>query len=90
MAFMISRETENVHSSKDVEDAFKALTEGADKDFVTEQELYQVREWENSSLSNIRPKLELTLIMGSQCSDGRSWRFSGCTPTGSVLRVGFE
>ncbi|CAB4018517.1 spectrin alpha chain, non-erythrocytic 1-like [Paramuricea clavata] len=41
MAFMISRETENVHSSKDVEDAFKALTEGADKDFVTEQELYQ-------------------------------------------------
>ena len=42
MAFMISRETENVHSSKDVEDAFKALTDGADKDFVTEQELYQV------------------------------------------------
>ena len=42
MAFMISRETENVHSSKDVEDAFRALTEGADKDFVTEQELYQV------------------------------------------------
>jgi hypothetical protein len=39
---MISRETENVHSSKDVEDAFKALTEGADKDVVTEQELYQV------------------------------------------------
>lgn len=42
MSFMISRETENVHSSKDVEDAFRALTEGADKDFVTEQELYQV------------------------------------------------
>lgn len=42
MSFMISRETENVHSSKDVENAFKALTEGADKDFVTEQELYQV------------------------------------------------
>ena len=42
MSFMISRETENVHSSKDVEDAFKALTDGADKEFVTEQELYQV------------------------------------------------
>lgn len=43
MSFMISHETENVHSSKDVEDAFRALTDGADKDFVTEQELYQVR-----------------------------------------------
>ena len=42
MNFMISRETENVHSSKDVEDAFRALTEGSDKEYVTEQELYQV------------------------------------------------
>ena len=43
MNFMISRETENVHSSKAVEDAFRALTDGGTKDYVTQQELYQVQ-----------------------------------------------
>ena len=42
IAFMISRETENVHSAKEVEDAFRAITEGGAKPFVTEEELYQV------------------------------------------------
>lgn len=42
IAFMISRETENVHSAKEVVDAFKAITEGGAKPFVTEEELYQV------------------------------------------------
>ena len=42
IAFMISRETENVHSAKEVVDAFKAITEGGSKPFVTEDELYQV------------------------------------------------
>ncbi|XP_023929927.1 spectrin alpha chain-like isoform X4 [Lingula anatina] len=40
MAFMISRETENVQSSKDVEEAFRALTSG-DKPYITASELYQ-------------------------------------------------
>ena len=42
MAFMISRETENVQSAKDVEDAFKALTSG-EKPYITAQEMYAVR-----------------------------------------------
>jgi spectrin alpha len=42
MGFMISRETENVQSSQEVEAAFRALTSG-DKPYITSQELYQVR-----------------------------------------------
>lgn len=38
---MISRETENVQSSSEVVEAFKALTSG-DKPFITAQELYAV------------------------------------------------
>lgn len=41
MAFMISRETENVQSSQDVEAAFRALT-SAEKQYITAQELYAV------------------------------------------------
>lgn len=41
MAFMISRETENVQSSSEVEQAFRALTSG-EKPFITSQELYAV------------------------------------------------
>ncbi|KAK3088368.1 hypothetical protein FSP39_018301 [Pinctada imbricata] len=39
MAFMISRETENVQSSSDVEQAFRALTSG-EKPYITATELY--------------------------------------------------
>ena len=42
MSFMISRETENVGSSEEVINAFKALTEGGKRPYVTEAELYQV------------------------------------------------
>jgi len=42
MSFMISRETENVGSSQEVINAFKALTEGGKRPYVTEAELYQV------------------------------------------------
>lgn len=41
MSFMISRETENVGSSQEVINAFKALTEGGKRPYVTEAELYQ-------------------------------------------------
>lgn len=41
MAFMISRETENVHSSEDIENAFRAITSG-DRLYVTADELYAV------------------------------------------------
>ena len=40
---MISRETENVDSAQEVEEAFRAITEGRDKPYVTEAQLLQVR-----------------------------------------------
>jgi spectrin alpha len=40
MGFMIGRETENVQSRKDVEDAFRALTKGSDRPYITKDELY--------------------------------------------------
>lgn len=52
MAFMISRETENVQSSSDVEQAFRALTSG-DKPYITAQELYAVRTSRSVMDSNI-------------------------------------
>lgn len=42
MAFMISRETENVQSSEEIESAFRALSSEG-KPYVTQEELYQVR-----------------------------------------------
>lgn len=41
MAFMISRETENVKSSKEIESTFRALSSEG-KPYVTKEELYQV------------------------------------------------
>ena len=41
MGFMISRQTENVQSSEEVESAFRALSSEG-KPFVTKDELYQV------------------------------------------------
>lgn len=41
MAFMISRETENVHSSEEIENAFRAITSG-ERPYVTADELYAV------------------------------------------------
>lgn len=39
---MISRETENVKSSEEIESAFRALSSEG-KPYVTKEELYQVR-----------------------------------------------
>ena len=41
MAFMISKETENVQSSEEIENAFRAIT-AADRPYVTSEELYAV------------------------------------------------
>jgi len=40
MAFMISKETENVHSSEEIENAFRAIASG-DRPYVLREELYQ-------------------------------------------------
>ena len=39
MAFMISKETENVQSSEEIENAFRAIT-AQERDYVTQEELY--------------------------------------------------
>lgn len=41
MAFMISKETENVHSSEEIQNAFQAIAAG-DRPYVLRDELYQV------------------------------------------------
>lgn len=41
MAFMISKETENVQSSEEIENAFRAITNG-ERPYVTKEELYAV------------------------------------------------
>jgi spectrin alpha len=40
MAFLISRETENVQSSEDIEQAFKAITLNGERPYVTTDELF--------------------------------------------------
>lgn len=42
MAFMISRETENIQSISDIVQAFKALTHDAEKPYITSAEIYSV------------------------------------------------
>lgn len=49
MAFMISRETENVKSSEEIESAFRALS-AENKPYVTKEELYQVQNNKPKSL----------------------------------------
>lgn len=39
---MISKETENVQSSEEIENAFRAITSGAERQYVTKEELYAV------------------------------------------------
>ena len=54
MAFMISRETDNVQSARDVEAAFRALT-SSERPYITSQELYAVRQ-------NLKPYLLLAFL----------------------------
>lgn len=63
MAFMISRETENVRSAKEVEDAFRAITDGGKQPFVTEEELYQVDALVYNTNYNIFLKYMLVFIL---------------------------
>lgn len=61
MAFMISKETENVESCEEIENAFRAIT-AADRPYVTKEELYAVwillflpsEHFQNRSLRNLR------------------------------------
>ncbi|KAG9477643.1 hypothetical protein GDO78_012912 [Eleutherodactylus coqui] len=59
MAFMISRETENVKSSEEIESAFRALST-EQKAYVTKEELYQnlTREQADYCISHMKPYMD--------------------------------
>uniref|UniRef100_A0A8C0VTJ9 Spectrin alpha chain, non-erythrocytic 1 n=1 Tax=Cyanistes caeruleus TaxID=156563 RepID=A0A8C0VTJ9_CYACU len=59
MAFMISRETENVKSSEEIESAFRALSSEG-KPYVTKEELYQnlTREQADYCISHMKPYMD--------------------------------
>jgi spectrin alpha len=59
MAFMISRETENVQSATDVEAAFRALTSG-DKPYITSTELFAnlTRDQANYCITRMKPYID--------------------------------
>uniref|UniRef100_M3XK81 Spectrin alpha chain, non-erythrocytic 1 n=2 Tax=Latimeria chalumnae TaxID=7897 RepID=M3XK81_LATCH len=59
MAFMISRETENVKSSEEIESAFRALSSEG-KPYVTKEELYQnlTKEQADYCISHMKPYVD--------------------------------
>jgi spectrin alpha len=56
MAFMISKETENVQSSEEIENAFRAITSG-ERGYVTREELYAnlTKEMADYCVSRMKP-----------------------------------
>ncbi|XP_044259626.1 spectrin alpha chain isoform X4 [Tribolium madens] len=59
MAFMISKETENVQSSEEIEKAFRAITAG-DRPYVTQEELYAnlTKEMADYCVARMKPYVE--------------------------------
>lgn len=64
MAFMISKETENVQSSEEIENAFRAITAG-DRPYVTKEELYAVSKLvcPMMYLTKLKQKISVTAII---------------------------
>ncbi|XP_028029643.1 spectrin alpha chain isoform X2 [Bombyx mandarina] len=60
MAFMISKETENVHSSEEIENAFRAITAHQDRPYVTKEELYAnlTKEMADYCVARMKPYVE--------------------------------
>ncbi|XP_038209252.1 spectrin alpha chain isoform X2 [Zerene cesonia] len=60
MAFMISKETENVHSSEEIENAFRAITAHQDRAYVTKEELYAnlTKEMADYCVARMKPYVE--------------------------------
>ncbi|KAJ8734488.1 hypothetical protein PYW08_013738 [Mythimna loreyi] len=60
MAFMISKETENVHSSEEIENAFRAITAHQDRAYVTKDELYAnlTKEMADYCVARMKPFVE--------------------------------
>merc|ERR1711976_612812 len=58
MAFMISKETENVQSSEEIENAFRAITQ--EREYVTREELYHnlTREMADDCIKKRKPYVD--------------------------------
>lgn len=63
MAFMISKETENVQSSQEIENAFRAIT-AADRPYVTKEELYAVSIFRIFHICDDSPSCVMLLTFG--------------------------
>jgi len=59
MAYMISKETENVQSTEEIENAFRAIT-AQDRDFVTKEELYSnlTKEMADYCIARMKPYVD--------------------------------
>ena len=59
MAFMISKETENVQSSEEIENAFRAIT-NQERDYVTQEELHSnlSKEMADYCISRMKPYVD--------------------------------
>jgi Ca2+ insensitive EF hand len=73
MAFMISKETENVQSSEEIENAFRAITAG-DRPYVTKEELYAVSQLLLICVWNLTNFFPLLIRRTSQ----KKWRTTAC------------
>ncbi|XP_026324056.1 spectrin alpha chain isoform X2 [Hyposmocoma kahamanoa] len=60
MAFMISKETENVQTSEEIENAFRAITTHQDRAYVTKDELYAnlTKEMADYCVARMKPYVE--------------------------------
>ena len=59
MAFMISKETENVQSTEEIVDAFRAITK-QEREYVTKEELYHnlTREMADYCMKKMKPYVD--------------------------------
>jgi Ca2+ insensitive EF hand len=73
MAFMISKETENVQSSEEIENAFRAITAG-DRPYVTKEELYAVSQFLLICVWNLTNFYLFIILRTSQ----KKWRTTAC------------
>merc|ERR1712129_614315 len=78
MAFMISKETENVQSSEEIESAFRAIT-AQEREYVTQEELRSnlSKEMADYCIAKMKPYVDSHTAEGSGCEPGWSPRLHG-------------
>ena len=71
---MISKETENVQSYEEIENAFRAITASSERPYVTKDELYSVSCFLHFLISLLTLKLYLFLFAEPHKRNGRLLR----------------